>query len=284
MRPQVPISVRTAQGRRRIRPEGVHCPAAAFALVVAAVVWCGLARTALAQDSYEIQVYGAELVPPRRTMIEFHTNFTPAGSQVIAGGFQLSAHTWHETLEVTHGFLDWLEVGAYAFTSYRAADGWGFVGSHLRPRVSVPESWHWPVGVSLSQEIGFQYQYYAPDRWTWEIRPIVDQRIGRAYWAVNVAFERAFSGPDAHAGFDLSPAAKFALDLTPKIGVGLEYYGSLGKLNHLDAAPDQQHQIFPVLDLDFSPNWEFDLGVGIGLTRSTDRAVIKLIVGYRLPF
>ncbi len=252
--------------------------------MVAVALWSGLARPARAQDNYEIQVYGAELVPARRTMIEFHTNFAPAGSLAIVSGLQLSDHTWHETVEVTHGFFDWLEVGAYAFTSYRSDDGWRFVGSHLRPRVSVPASWHWPVGVSLSQEIGFQYPYFAPDRWTWEIRPIVDQQIGRAYWAVNVAFEHALSGPGVHAGFDVSPAAKFSVDVTPTVGIGLEYYGSLGYIRRLDPASNQQHQLFPVLDLDFSPNWEFDLGVGIGLTRATDRAIIKLIVGYRLPF
>jgi hypothetical protein len=256
----------------------------ASALAVGALLGSGFARPAQAQDSYEIQVYGAELIPVRRTMVEFHTNFTPAGTRETINGIQPTYHVWHETLEITHGFLDWLEVGAYAFTSIREADGWRYVGSHLRPRVTVPESWHWPVGVSLSQEIGFQYRYFAPDLWTWEIRPIVDQQIGRAYWAVNVAFERALTGEGAHAGFDLSPAAKFSFDVTRTVGVGLEYYGSLGPLRNFDPLQSQQHQIFPVLDLDFSPNWEFDLGVGIGLTRATDRAIVKLIVGYRFPF
>jgi hypothetical protein len=45
----------------------------------------------------------------------------------------------------------------------------------------VPESWHWPVGVSLSNEFGYQRRDFFPDTWTWEIRPIVDKKIGRWY-------------------------------------------------------------------------------------------------------
>ena len=50
-----------------------------------------------------------------------------------------------------------------------------WVGDHIRPRVRVPESWRWPVGVSLSTEVGYQRAVYSPDTWTWEIRPIVDK-------------------------------------------------------------------------------------------------------------
>ena len=50
-----------------------------------------------------------------------------------------------------------------------------WVGDHIRPRISVPDSWDWPVGVSLSTEIGYQRAVYSPDTWTWEIRPIIDK-------------------------------------------------------------------------------------------------------------
>ncbi len=54
--------------------------------------------------------------------------------------------------------------------------GWEWVGDHIRPRVRVPEKWHWPVGVSLSNEVGYQRRQYSTDTWTWEMRPIVDQK------------------------------------------------------------------------------------------------------------
>jgi hypothetical protein len=85
----------------------------------------------------------------------------------------------HETLELTQGINDWAEVGFYLLTSIQPDAGWQWVGDHIRPRVRIPEFWHWPVGVSLSNEVGYQRRAFSPDTWTWEIRPIIDKKIGR---------------------------------------------------------------------------------------------------------
>jgi hypothetical protein len=39
-----------------------------------------------------------------------------------------------------------------------------------------------------------------------------------------------------------------------------------------------------VIDLDLGPKWEFNAGVGFGLTPSTDRLIIKMILGYRFDW
>ena len=85
-------------------------------------------------------------------------------------------------------------------------------------------------------------------------------------------------------GFEFSPAAKVSYNVTPKVAIGLEYYGALGPVTHFDRAHDQQHQLFPVIDLDLGPKWEFNAGVGFGLTPSTDRLIIKMILGYRFDW
>jgi hypothetical protein len=38
----------------------------------------------MAQDNYEVQVYGADTVEPRTTTVEFHTSFTLDGSKLVA--------------------------------------------------------------------------------------------------------------------------------------------------------------------------------------------------------
>jgi len=68
------------------------------------------------------------------------------------------------------------------------------VGDHIRPRVAVPESWKWPVGVSLSAEFGYQRAVYSPDTFTPEIRPIVDKTLGRFYLCFNPVLDRSFHG------------------------------------------------------------------------------------------
>ena len=159
-----------------------------------------LPATGRAQDNYEIQVYGSSLVPLRRTMIELHSNFTVDGRSDVVDGLLPTEHAFHETLEVTHGFAPWLEIGFYVFTSVRNGQGWNWVGDHIRPRLAVPENWHWPVGVSVSTEFGYQRRAFATDTWTWEIRPIVDMQRGRWYWALNPALERAGGGVPGAGG------------------------------------------------------------------------------------
>ena len=183
--------------------------------------------------------------------------------------------------EVTHGFTAWFETGFYVFSSIQPHDGWQWVGDHVRPRVRAPEEWHLPVGLSLSTEIGYQRRSFSEDTWTWEIRPIIDKQWNRWYFSVNPAFEKSLHGSNANTGFGLAPSAKVSFDVTRKIALGVEYYSSLGAIDHFDCWKDQQHQIFPALDLNLSPRWEFNFGVGFGLTPSTDDLIVKLILGYR---
>ncbi len=242
------------------------------------------AMPAAAQDNYEIQVYPYETVAPGHTMVELHSNFTIEGSKQKIDGLYPTNHAFHETIEITHGFTDWFETGFYIFMSARSGQGWQWVGDHIRPRFRVPEKWHWPVGVSLSNEIGYQRRQFSVDTWTWEMRPIVDQKLGRWYWSLNPTFDRSFHGPGVSQGMVFSPNFKFSYDFTPKISGGFEYYGAVGPITGFDPVSQQQHQIFPVVDLNLAPEWEINFGLGIGLTRSTDHLIAKLILSYRFDF
>ncbi len=161
------------------------------------------------------------------------------------------------------------------------ADGWQWVGDHIRPRVRIPEDWHWPVGLSLSTEVGYQQRKFSEDTWTWELRPIIDKQWGRWYFALNPALELSLEGENAGQGFALAPSGKVSFDLTRWLSLGVEYYASLGPVRHLDPWDQQEQQIFPALDFNVSPDWEINLGVGFGLTHSTDDLVGKLIHGRR---
>ncbi len=253
-------------------------------LLSLAVFLAAFASLAIAQDNYEIQVYDADTVEPGHTMVELHSNFTIDGSKKITDGLYPTNHAEHETIEITHGFTDWFETGFYIFTSLRSGQGWQWVGDHIRPRFRVPGRWHWPVGVSISNEIGYQRRPFSLDTWTWEIRPIVDQKIGKWYWSLNPTLDRAWHGPDVNQGVVFSPNFKFSYDFTPKIAGGLEYYGSVGPITGFNPVSQQQHQFFPAIDLNVAPQWEINFGMGVGVTRATDHLIVKMILGYRFDF
>jgi hypothetical protein len=246
--------------------------------------WLMSAAPARAQDNYEIQVYGYDLVEKGKTMVELHSNFTFQGSKTEQDGMLPTNHQWHETVEITHGFTDWFETGFYIFTAVQNGLGWDWVGDHIRPRFAVPKKWNWPVGVSVAQEIGYQRRQFSVDTWTYELRPIVDKQLGRWYLSFNPTFDKSLHGATASQGFVFSPNLKISYDITKKISGGFEYYGSLGPVTGFDPVAQQQQQIFPTIDLDVSPKWEINMGVGVGLTRSTDHLIAKMILGYRFEF
>lgn len=233
---------------------------------------------ARAQGNYEIQVYGAETVAPRSTMVELHSNYTAVG-HLGGPGVAATNHAEHETIEITQGINKWSEVGFYIFTSEQSGLGTQWVGDHIRPRVRVPADWHWPVGVSLSMEAGYQRALFSADTWTWEIRPIADKQKGRFYWAVNPALERTWHGPDVKLGIDFAPAVKVSWDFTKHITGGVEYYADYGSITDIAPLHDQQQQIFPAIDLNVSQKWEINFGVGVGPTAATDHWIVKGIIG-----
>lgn len=209
---------------------------------------------ASAQDNFEIQVYGSETVAPGTTMVELHSNVAALGTTHTDDGIVRSQGAFHETLEITHGWTSWFETGFYVFTSIQPDSTWQWVGDHIRPRVRAPESWHLPVGLSLSTEIGYQQRSFSTDTWTLEIRPIIDKQWGPWYVSVNPVFGLAIKGENAGHGVDFSPSFKIAYDITSVITAGIEYYAALGPVGGFDRLKDQQQQIFPVIDLTSAPN------------------------------
>lgn len=252
-------------------------------LLIALAAVLGTAAGALAQGNFEIQVYGSETVAPGQTMVELHSNTAARGTTRTEDRVLRTQGAFHETIEITRGFSPWFETGFYIFRSVQPDRRWEWVGDHIRPRVRAPDEWTLPVGLSLSLEAGYQRREFSTDTWTLEVRPIVDKRIGHWYASLNPVVDRSLKGQGVreHRGFEFSPNAKVSDDVTDRIALGLEYYGAVGPLARFDPVRQQQHQIFPVLDLDLGPRWEFNAGVGVGLTPSTDNLVLKIILGYR---
>ncbi|WP_439696634.1 hypothetical protein ACFGVS_29130 [Mucilaginibacter sp. AW1-7] len=234
-----------------------------------------------AQDNYEIQVYGSETVEKGNTMVELHSNYTINGSNTATNGELPTNHVVHETIEITHGWTPWFETGFYFFNSIGDGGRTAYVGSHIRPRVAAPQSWNWPVGVSISTEFGFQKSAFSANTSTLEIRPIVDKKWNKLYISVNPTLEKSFAGPDVNRGFTFSPNVKGSYDVTKIVALGLEYYGSTGPFFHYDAFKQQDHQLFVATDLNFDPKWEVNGGIGYGFTSNTDKAIVKIIIGRR---
>jgi len=237
-----------------------------------------------AQDNYEIQVYGAQTQAKHSTMFELHSNYTFNGLKDTADGVLPANHALHETLEITTGITDNFEIGVYLFTNYTPGSGYQIVGSHIRPRVMAPDSWHLPFGLSLSMEIGYQKPAYCADTWNFEVRPIIDKQWGKFYGAFNPAFGIVLQSQYNSSTPVFEPNIKASYNVFKNGAVGVEYYGSMGPINGFDPLSAQQHALFFSYDMLNNPKWEFNAGAGFGLTSVTDPFVFKIIVGRKVKW
>ena len=224
-------------------------------------------------------MYSSETTEKSETMVELHSNFTFDGKKDTINGVLPTNHILHATVEITHGFNDWFEVGFYLFNAVGDNNRSNYAGSHIRPRVRAPEKWNLPVGLSLSAEVGYQKPEYSEDDWTMEIRAIIDKKIQNLYLSFNPTFDNSLHGVNKNSGFNFSPSFKIDYEIKKKFAPGLEYYGSLGSFGHFDKFEDQQHALFFSIDILSMEKWELNLGYGIGFTRATDNSIFKIILG-----
>ena len=263
-------------------------------LPVCALLYAGMA---CAQNNYEIQVYPSETIAPKTLLTELHSNYTVEGSTTTQHGMLPTQGQEHETIELTQGVNDWSEVGFYIFTAERNGNGVQWVGDHIRPRVRIPPSWHWPVGLSLSNEIGYARPEFANPTWSWQIMPILDQTLGKWYWSVNTTMDwgiHPVTPPQDYTaqqrdlyyrdvspgGLTFGPAATVTFQPSKYYNVGLEYYGYYGQFGEFVSLHNQQQQFFPVINLFVSPKWEINVGAGWGATAGTDHLIVKMILGH----
>ena len=246
------------------------------------IVWAAIpAGRASAQDLFEIQVYPYDTVEPGITMFELHTNFIPSGTHDTAGGVYANHRQVHETLEITHGWTKRFETGFYLETAYVPGVGLKYAGFHIRPRFSVPEAKSFPFKFSLSLEYAFNEPGFDPNAQTLEIRPVFEREQGRLYLSINPSTSLALKGPDAGSSPGFDPSVKVGWDFSKVVQAGVEYYTETGTVKHFDPFGDEHHIVFVATDLNVSPDWELNFGIGRGLTDPSEHWVVKAIVGYR---
>jgi hypothetical protein len=251
-----------------------------LALIVAALIGV-LARAPCARaiDFYEIEIYDTETTAPGHLQLELHSNTvnTATGAQAKAA---MNPYQIHETLEATYGLLRWLEIGQYLATAKFENGDYEYAGSRTKMHFGIPQTFDWAVKFGGNVELDYMRFAAEENPFTLELRPILETSFGKFTLVGNLAFVDPFSGPGAHKGFQFSPSGEIEYDLCRWATPALEYYGDMGALKALPSVERQQHFIVPTVNLHIVDNLELNLGIGFGLTRTSNGTFLKSIVGW----
>jgi hypothetical protein len=225
----------------------------------------------------EIQVYDAAIAEKGKFNLMLHNNFTPDGLKTPAfpGGI-VSNKALVGVSEWAYGVTDWFEAGLYMpLYSYSQNLGGSFNGFKLRALFVKPKADDRKFFYGVNFEFSVNAKQWDPRRITSEVRPIVGWHLRPVDIVVNPILDTAYTG--GLKSLDFAPAVRVAYNLSPKWAVAAEEYADYGPLRQIYPAREQSHQIWAVVD---HPNKfvNIEAGVGFGLTSSSDKVTLKLML------
>ncbi len=250
------------------------------AAAVFATVMCAATAAAFAAGD-EIQVYLDDITPAGTVVVSTHLNDVLRGRRTPEFPGELPpSQVFQATPEINLGLGGTFD-GALYLPMAVAPGGHAFLnGIKVRFKWIAPHDekrgWFWGGNTELSRVA----TRVSESRWGLEVRPIVGWRGGPWLVALNPILGVALSSGQSHRP-EFEPCVKIGYSVSERVSVGIEHYAAFGPLFRFDAPNQRGQNLYLVADVE-GRGWDFNVGVGRGLTDVSDRWVAKAIVD--LPF
>ena len=236
---------------------------------------------AAAFDPFEIQVYDGTTNSAGEAGLELHLNYNHARHRPFAAPGLSQDRLAHYTLEPAIGLTRSWEIGAYIqFASQGEDFYWG--GVKLRSKLVTPEGWHPHLKLGFNIELAAIPQKFDIDRFGGELRPIIAWEDKYFHLAANPNVEFALAGDGLREGPSFNPAVAAYLRIPDALEIGVEYYGSVGPMADIPAFSAQEHYLFAASNILSLEGWELNVGIGAGLTPSSNDVIAKVIFGHAI--
>jgi hypothetical protein len=252
-------------------------PTLALAILLIAI----LAGSAAAQvDPWEFEVYPYATLSRGTAEIETNNavvaNGHSTGDNGTSKGFFKSQGMWFNQYELTYGLTDRIEAALYLDLAHPSAHEFRYAGSKYRLRGRLFDEGELPVDVGWYTELEWHKTPQFDDAdLELELRPIVEKDIKRFALVLNPIFEKSLAGAGHNQGFEFGYRSGAYYSWQPYLSPGVEFYGGIGLIDDSDPLEQQQHYIFAVGWGHLPYGIEYNLGPGFGLTRGSDRVIVK---------
>jgi hypothetical protein len=247
----------------------------AYAVATASLfVFNALLTTDVIAAPEEVQVYLDDFADVGKPGLDLHTNYVTSGQRP-------TNHQFRVTPEFSYGINPNWEVTAYWLTVKDPGGSFQTDGMKLRTRwrpkaPSEDSPFYWAVNF----EVGQLAKRFYPDETSGEIKLIGVWRIDPWTLVINFDFDRSLKKHPVQAATS-EVDTKIAYQIREGLQVGIENYAFLGTM-HFDPSQSQNSQA-NYLAADFNlGKWDFNVGIGHVSGQSTDKTVLKAIIG--VPF
>jgi len=208
--------------------------------------------------------------------LTLHNNFTPKGVKEPAfPGAVTSDKSLNGVPEWAYGVTNWFEAGLYLpLYTIDKNQGAELDGFKLRTLFAVPDADKRRFVYGANFEFSWNTRHWDTKRITSEIRPILGWHFPSVDVIVNPIFDTSYDGVK---NLDFAPSARVAFNVKPKWQLAVEEYSDYGTVRHFGSSADRAHQIFGVVDHS-GKFLDIEAGSGVGLTDSSDKIQLKLIL------
>jgi hypothetical protein len=239
------------------------------------LVLAGVAADASAQTD-EIQVYDGNLADVGVFNLTWHNNYTPSGIKTAAfPGAVVADRSFNGVTEWALGVTPWFEAGLYLpLYSHDQTSGWGIDGFKLRALFAVPHAADRKFFYGANFEFSVNADRWEGTRFSSEVRPIIGWHLKPVDIIINPIVDTSYDGLK---NLEFVPAARVAYHFSEDWAVAAEEYDDYGPVHQFLPATQQAHELWAVADHEWK-GWEFEPGVGFGMTNGSDKLTLKLIV------
>jgi len=225
----------------------------------------------------EIQVYDANIAEKGKFNLMIHNNFTPVGLKEPAfPGAVESNHALVGVAEWAYGVTDWFEQGLYLpLYSFSQNDGATFNGFKLRELFVRPHAEERKFFYGVNFEFSVNQKQWDPRRYTSEVRPIIGWHLHPIDIIINPIMDTSYTG--GLKSLDFAPAVRVAYNFSSKWAGSIEEYADYGPFRQIYSVHEQSQQVWAVVNHD-GKFVNIETGIGFGLTGSSDRVTLKLML------
>ena len=233
-------------------------------------------------DPFEFEVYPYKTVGRGMLEIEWLNSVVAKGHGGEGGtskGTLPSQSMWRTAFELTYGLTDRIEAAAYINLAKPRGGDLQYAGSKFRLRGSLFDQGQLPVDLGWYFELSYaRTPKFDDQKLELELRPIIQRDFGDFSLVFSPKFEKILVGSEAKNGWEFGYVSGVYYRWIRAFSPGIEFYGAIGMMKHPDPAREQQHYIFPVARGEWH-GIEYSVGPGFGLTRGSDRVIVKFNVG-----
>ena len=230
-------------------------------------------------DPFEFQVYGYQTQGQGNFDPELLSSYIVSGHQEGEGGTSptfASQSMMRYAVELEYGLTDKIDFAYYLNLARPDGQDLKYAGSKFRFRGRFAEAGELPIDMGWYSEIEWWRSSFNDDLVEAEFMTTFQKDVGDWTFIVNAPdIDKVIIGDNHKEVFEIGWRGEASYQMTDRTRLGLQFYGSPGKVNDVTPVGQQQHYVVPTLHTVVLDAMRASFGLGFGLTEGSDLFFLK---------